>query len=84
VKVDPDFPFTVYIARWDSGELRWATTETDDDTRGILWLDPMVAVFWAELNMPYWGCALQLGKWAGEGSTRSGPYQRSWGDTLTT
>jgi hypothetical protein len=30
-KVDPDLPFTIFLARWDSGELRWATTETDDD-----------------------------------------------------
>jgi hypothetical protein len=30
-KVDPDLPFTIFLDRWDSGELRWATTETDDD-----------------------------------------------------
>jgi hypothetical protein len=53
VKVDPDFPFTVYIARWDRNEMRWATTEVDDETGGILWIDPVVPIFWAELNMPY-------------------------------
>lgn len=50
--LDPDFPFTVYLARWDEGA-RWATTETDDDTDGILWLTPDQPTFWAELDLPY-------------------------------
>lgn len=50
--LDPDFPFTVYLARWDDQE-RWATTETDDDTNGILWLTADQPTFWAELNLPY-------------------------------
>lgn len=50
--LDPDFPFNVFLARWDEGG-RWATTETDDDTNGILWLTADQPMFWAKFTLPY-------------------------------
>lgn len=50
--LDPDFPFTVYLARWDE-EGRWATTEADEDGDGILWLTADQPTFWAVLDLPY-------------------------------
>jgi hypothetical protein len=50
--LDTDFPFTIYLGRWDE-EARWAATETNEDTDGILWLTPEQPTFWAELDLPY-------------------------------
>jgi hypothetical protein len=44
--LDTDFPFTVYLGRWDK-EAGWATTETDEDSDGILRLPPEQPTFWA-------------------------------------
>lgn len=52
-KVDPGFPFSLHLARWINEQLEWATNETDEDTGGILWLNPAAPVFWAEIDMPY-------------------------------
>jgi hypothetical protein len=49
---DPDFPFTVYLARWDE-EGCWATTETDEEGDGVLWLSAAQPTFWVELDLPY-------------------------------
>lgn len=51
--VDPDFPFSFYLARWDESQLLWATSETDEETGHLLLLDPKTPIYWAELTKPY-------------------------------
>jgi hypothetical protein len=51
--LDPDFPFSLHLARWDENAGQWATNEDDDNTGGILWLGAQAPTFWAEIDLPY-------------------------------
>ena len=52
VGVDPDHPYSRYIAYWDAERSAWATSETDEDTQEPLWLALEQPRFWAELDHP--------------------------------
>jgi hypothetical protein len=52
-KVDPEHPFTIYVARWRPRTSEWATTVTNEDTGGVLWLGFDEPTFWAEVDFPY-------------------------------
>jgi hypothetical protein len=52
LKLDEDFPYTIYLARWDDEAGMWATTEADEESGGVLWLSPEQTTFWAQLDMP--------------------------------
>ena len=50
--LDPDYPYSAYLAHWDRNELKWATTETDEETYGTFWLSSDAPCFWADLIFP--------------------------------
>ena len=52
LKLDEDFPYTPYLARWNAGEGQWETTETDDPPGGMLRLSLEQPTRWAVLNLP--------------------------------
>ena len=50
--LDPDYPYSLHLARWDEEQAQWSTNVTDEDTGGIMWLDEAAPTFWAELQFP--------------------------------
>jgi hypothetical protein len=51
--LDPDFPFSIHLGRWDEDQGEWATNEASDQDDGILWLKPQAPTFWAEIDLPF-------------------------------
>jgi hypothetical protein len=48
--LDPDFPYSCYLACWDAAEGRWMTSDCEDED--ITWLECNEPVFWAVVDRP--------------------------------
>lgn len=50
--LDPDFPWSFYIASWDGKRSEWETTETDEETGRTFCIRPEHVSKWFEITVP--------------------------------